>query len=143
MNETEAPSALSPQQLALAYDRFVSARWRGEDEAADPVATWFEAHWVMQPPPEPDAPPGGASVLGGGGRGIRWYALGELVYGYVPGHDEGCYRVEVVEAVPALTDPWQATPSSRQDPLTLENALTDHVLSHTPTAVRSRSSGRM
>jgi hypothetical protein len=142
MNEIESPSALSPQQLALAYDRLVSARWRGEDEAADPVAMWFEAHWVNQPPPEPDAPPGGASVLGGGGRGIRWYAQGELVFGYVPGHGEGCYCVETAEAVPTLADPWQVTSSPRQDPIPMGKALTDQVLSHTPTAVLTRDSDR-
>ena len=80
MNETESAATLSPQQLARAYDRFVSARWRGEDEAADPVALWFEAHWVSEPSPEPETPPASASVLGASGRGIHWYARGDQVF---------------------------------------------------------------
>ena len=63
MNETETASTLSPQLLARAYDRFVSARWRGVDEAADPVAVWFEAHWVSEPSPEPEMPPASASPI--------------------------------------------------------------------------------
>lgn len=111
MNEMESAPTLSPQQLAQAYDRFVSARWRGEDEAADPVAMWFEAHWVSEPSPEPETPPAGASVLGASGRGIHWYARGDQLLGYVPGHDEGCYRVAAGETMPALTSPWDAAPS--------------------------------
>lgn len=113
MNETESASTLSPQQLARAYDRFVSARWRGEDEAADPVAMWFEAHWVSEPSPEPETPPAGASVLGASGRGIHWYARGDQLLGYVPGHDEGCYRVAAGETMPILASPWDAVPSPR------------------------------
>jgi hypothetical protein len=113
MNESESVSTLSPQLLARAYDRFVSARWRGEDEAADPVALWFEAHWVSEPSPEPETPPAGASVLGASGRGIHWYARGDQLLGYVPGHDEGCYRVAAGETMPALTSPWDASPSPR------------------------------
>lgn len=113
MNETESVSTLSPQLLARAYDRFVSARWRGEDEAADPVAMWFEAHWVCEPSPEPETPPASASVLGASGRGIHWYARGDQLLGYVPGHEEGCYRVATGETMPALTSPWDAVPSPR------------------------------
>ena len=113
MNETESASTLSPQLLARAYDRFVSARWRGEDEAADPVALWFEAHWVAEPSPEPEMPPASASVLGASGRGIHWYARGDQLLGYVPGHSEGCYRVATGETMPALTSPWDSLPSPR------------------------------
>ena len=113
MNDLEAVSTLSPQQLARAYDCFVSARWRGEDEAADPVALWFEAHWVTEPSPEPETPPASASVLGASGRGIHWYARGDQLLGYVPGHDEGCYRVAAGETMPALTSPWDTAPARR------------------------------
>lgn len=111
MNETESVMTLSPQQLARAYDCFVSARWRGEDEAADPVAMWFEAHWVTESSPEPETPPVSASVLGASGRGIHWYARGDQLLGYVPGHDEGCYRVAAGETMPALTSPWDTAPA--------------------------------
>jgi hypothetical protein len=103
---TARHSAISPTEIALVYDRFVSARWRGEDEAADTFATWFEAHWTGQAPPEPDDPPQGASTLGGGGTGIRWYAQDDVVLGYVAGRADGCYRVAAGETVPRLTDPW-------------------------------------
>jgi hypothetical protein len=99
-------SQLSPQNLALAYDRLIAARWRGEDAAADVCAAWFEAHWTVQAPPEPDDPPGAASVLGGAGHGIRWYARDRIIFGYVTGRP-GCYRVSTSDAIPAVTPPWE------------------------------------
>jgi hypothetical protein len=134
MNESESVSTLSPQLLACAYDRFVSARWRGEDEAADPVALWFEAHWVSEPSPEPETPPAGASVLGASGRGIHWYALGDQVLGYVPGHVEGCYRVAAGETMPVLASPWDA--ASAQERTLSESLAADRVLSHKPANAR-------
>jgi hypothetical protein len=41
-------------------------------------------------------------VLGDSGAGIRWYARGETVLGYVSRRPNGCYRVPMREAVPAL-----------------------------------------
>jgi hypothetical protein len=113
MDTTAAAPPLSPQALALAYDRFVSARWRGEDEVADAFAAWFEAHWTGQAPPEPDSPPAAASILGGAGTGIRWYALEDSVLGYVGESVAGCYRVSPHEIAPVLLDPWQATQTDR------------------------------
>lgn len=111
MDTAEEVSALSVEELARVYDRFVSARWRGEDEVADAFATWFEAHWTGQAPPEPDDPPQGASVLGGSGAGIRWYARDDIVLGYVTGRTGGCYRVATGEEIPSLTTPWDAVPA--------------------------------
>ena len=122
MQTAEDQSTLSPEELARVYDRFVSARWRGEDEAADAFATWFEAHWTGQAPPEPDDPPQGASLLGGSGAGIRWYARNDVVLGYVTGRSDGCYRVDAGEEIPSLTAPWDALPSNRSQ--------TDQVISH-------------
>jgi hypothetical protein len=112
MSTAEDESALNPEELARVYDRFVSARWRGEDEAADAFATWFEAHWTGQAPPEPDDPPQGASLLGGSGAGIRWYARNDVVLGYVTGRAGGCYRVDAGEEIPSLTAPWDAVPTN-------------------------------
>lgn len=112
MSTAEEESALNPEALARVYDRFVSARWRGEDEAADAFATWFEAHWTGQAPPEPDDPPQGASLLGGSGAGIRWYARNDVVLGYVTGRAGGCYRVAAGEEIPSLTAPWDAVPAN-------------------------------
>ena len=108
MDETRATAdpQVSPRQLALTYDRVVSAHWRGETDTAIVLDTWFEAHWSDQAPPEPDAPPEGTSVLGDSGAGIRWYARDEAVLGYVSRRPDGCYRVPVREAVPAFMDSW-------------------------------------
>jgi hypothetical protein len=97
---------VSPRQLALTYDRVVSAHWRGETDTAIALDTWFEAHWSDQAPPEPDAPPEGTSVLGDSGAGIRWYALDEAILGYVSRRPDGCYRVPMREAVPAFMASW-------------------------------------
>jgi hypothetical protein len=103
--ETADP-LVSPRQIALTYDRVVSAHWRGETDTATALDAWFEAHWSDQAPPEPDAPPEGTSVLGDSGAGIRWYARDEAVLGYVSRRPNGCYRVPMREAVPALKDSW-------------------------------------
>ena len=97
---------VSPRQIALTYDRVISAHWRGETDTAISLDAWFEAHWSDQAPPEPDAPPEGTSVLGDSGAGIRWYARDEAVLGYVSRRPDGCYRVPVREAVPAFMDSW-------------------------------------
>ena len=99
-------SPVSPRDLALAYDRVVSAHWRGETEAATAIGTWFEAHWSDQAPPEPDEPPESTSFLGGAGSGIRWYTRDEAVLGYVSRRDDGCYRVRTTEAMPSLIASW-------------------------------------
>jgi hypothetical protein len=97
---------VSPREIALAYDRVVSAHWRGETEEATAVGTWFEAHWSDLAPPEPDDPPEGTSVLGDSGSGIRWYARDEVVVGYVSRRPDGCYRVPMREVMPPLRASW-------------------------------------
>ena len=97
---------VSPRELSLTYDRVVSAHWRGETDTATTLDAWFEAHWSDQAPPEPDAPPEGTSVLGDSGAGIRWYARDETILGYVSRRPNGCYRVPMREAMPALKASW-------------------------------------
>ena len=97
---------VSPRKIALTYDRVVSAHWRGETDTATTLDAWFEAHWSDQAPPEPDVPPEGTSVLGDSGAGIRWYARDEAILGYVSRRPNGCYRVRMREAVPALNASW-------------------------------------
>jgi hypothetical protein len=101
-----ANSLVSPRQIALTYDRVVSAHWRGETDTATALDAWFQAHWSEQAPPEPDAPPEGTSVLGDSGAGIRWYTRNETVVGYISRRPDGCYRVPLREAVPPLQDSW-------------------------------------
>jgi hypothetical protein len=122
-----ADALVSPRQIALTYDRVVSAHWRGETDTAIAFDEWFEAHWSDQAPPEPDAPPEGTSVLGDSGAGIRWYTLDEAVLGYAS-RRPGCYRVPMRETLPALMASW--------DILELEAARQpdrDHLLHHTGT----------
>ena len=108
MNEARecADPQVSPRQIALTYDRVISAHWRGETDTATAFDEWFEAHWSDQAPPEPDAPPEGTSVLGDSGAGIRWYARDATVLGYVSRRPDGCYRVLMREALPALLASW-------------------------------------
>ena len=117
---------VNPREVALAYDRVVSAHWRGETDEATSIGTWFEAHWSDQAPPEPDDPPEGTSILGGAGSGIRWYARDDVVLGYVSRRDDGCYRVRMSEAVPSLIASWDILEreATRQPD-------TDHLLRHT------------
>lgn len=125
--ETADP-LVSPRQIALTYDRVISAHWRGETDTASALDAWFEAHWSDQAPPEPEVPPEGTSVLGDSGAGIRWYARDDVVLGYVSRRPDGCYRVPIQESVPSFQASW--------DLLELEAAQrpdTDHLLHHTGT----------
>jgi hypothetical protein len=121
-----ADPLISPRQIALTYDRVVSAHWRGETDTASALDAWFEAHWSEQAPPEPEVPPEGTSVLGDSGAGIRWYVRDDVVLGYVSRRPDGCYRVLMQEAVPSLQASW--------DLLELEAARqpnTDDLVQHT------------
>jgi hypothetical protein len=124
-----ADPVVSPRQVALTYDRVVSAHWRGETDMATAFDAWFEAHWSDQAPPEPDAPAEGTSVLGDSGAGIRWYARDEAILGYVSRRPDGCYRVPTREVLPALVASW--------DILEMEATRqpdTDDLLRHTGTS---------
>lgn len=138
MHHTSDSAAIGPLRLAQAYDAFISARWRGDDECADAGTAWFEAHWSGQAPPEPEGPPEAASVLGAAGHGIRWYARGGLVLGYAGEQATGCYQIAEDEALPASSPPWRSplnlpasdrvlnhggAPSSRGDGLEARGAL--------------------
>jgi hypothetical protein len=120
---------VSPRQIALTYDRVISAHWRGETDTASALDAWFEAHWSDQAPPEPEVPPDGTSVLGDSGAGIRWYARDDVVLGYVSRRPDGCYRVPMQESVPAFQASWdllQLEASRRPD--------MDYLLHHTGTS---------
>jgi hypothetical protein len=126
--QAAADPLASPRQIALTYDRVVSAHWRGETDTASAFDAWFEAHWSNQAPPEPEAPPEGTSVLGDSGAGIRWYVCDDVVLGFVTRRPDGCYRVPMREAVPSLEASW--------DLLELEAARqpdSDYLLDHSST----------
>ena len=126
---------VSPRELALAYDRVVSAHWRGETEEATAVGTWFEAHWSDQAPPEPDDPPEGTSVLGDSGSGIRWYVRDEAVVGYVSRRPDGCYRVARREVMPPLMASWDILELEATRQPNVDHLL--HQTSKSPAAVQS------
>src|SRR3954454_18995485 len=105
--ETEGAPEVDPEQLARTFDRVIAAHWRGQDDVAVSGAAWFEAHWTRQAPPEPSEPPIAASVLAGAGSGIRWYAQDHVVFGYMSGRSDGCYRVTSDDPVPVLVAPWE------------------------------------
>ena len=92
----------SPHQLALAYDRYVAALWRGEEAEARAFAAWLERYWVDEGPAELADHPYVVSVLGGAGAGIRWYACGETVVGYVGSRAQGCFQVPTDAAPPPI-----------------------------------------
>lgn len=87
---------LSPRTLAGLYDLHLAAVWRGH-ESSSIFGDWFEARWYAGRAAEPARPPDAFSVLGGAGAGIRWYAVGETILGFVGGR-RGCYLVARSEA---------------------------------------------
>ncbi len=86
--------------LARSYDQAVAALWRGDGETARRFERWLAPFWDDDGPSEPVDQVSELSVLGSGGRGIRWYATPTEVRGYVSGR-RGCYRVPVNAIYPA------------------------------------------
>lgn len=95
---------VSASVVALAYDRYVSAVWRGEGTTASSFATWLESFWRVPALPEPGHGPDGVSFCGGRG-GLRWYDTTAGILGYVPGRPNGCYHVDPAAEPPALPSP--------------------------------------
>jgi hypothetical protein len=93
----------SAQQLARAYDRYVSAVWRGETEATHRFAAWLRGCWGLGAPPEPPTPPAAVSALGGAGASIRWHETPDAVYGYIPGVPLRCYQIPRDADVPDVS----------------------------------------
>jgi hypothetical protein len=83
----------TPHELALAYDRYASALWRGDVAEARAFAAWLGDYWVDEGSIEPTDHPHVVSVLGGAGAGIRWYSRGTTIVGYVGDGRRGCYQV--------------------------------------------------
>lgn len=94
--------ATTAEQLAQAYDRYVSALWRGESEEVRRFAAWLKGCWGIGEAPEPEGPPAAVSALGGAGTSIRWYETDGEVRGYIPGVPLRCYRVPADAEPPAL-----------------------------------------
>ena len=90
----------SARDLALRYDEYVSALWRGDASTAHAFGAWLEARWRGDGPPEPEACPDAISACGGAGKGIRWYETAAGILGYVPGR-QGCFQISRA-AVPPM-----------------------------------------
>jgi hypothetical protein len=108
--------------LALSYQRWASACWRG-DTLAPVFATQLSAYWRPALPPKPTSRPDAISPHGGGGRGIHWYQTDDEVLGYVPGAAGG-YQVPV-SAIPQLVR-CTHTPPGR----TLDGSLDELAMPH-------------
>ena len=90
----------SARKLALLYDQYVAAVRAGDQEIVDAFADWLGDFWDAGPP-EPTVEPSAISLLGGVGRGVRWYETEDAVLGYVRGwRRRGCYRVPLAELAP-------------------------------------------
>jgi hypothetical protein len=85
---------MTPEYLATTFDLAVSSLWRG-DQADAPFLTWLDQFRTDVQQPSPSGLPHAYSVLGGGGRGIRWYASGGAILGLPGDSQEVCYRVPV------------------------------------------------
>ena len=94
----------SADQLARAYDRYVSALWRGESDEVHRFAVWLKGWWGVGAPAEPGRRPDAISALGGAGTSIRWYEVDGLVLGYIPGVPHRCYRVPTDAAPPVIAE---------------------------------------
>lgn len=86
----------SARRLARLYDQYVAAVQRGDEETAQAFAEWLGAFWDDGPAEPTAAAPAAVSLLGGVGRGVRWYETDDRVFGYVRGWKRrGCYQVPI------------------------------------------------
>jgi hypothetical protein len=95
---------LTPRTLAGLYDLHLAAVWRGH-APSNMFNDWLEAHWCPDAPSEPPSPPDAVRVLGGAGAGIRSYAAGEAIVGFVAGRSYGSYVVARDEQPPRSPSP--------------------------------------
>lgn len=89
------------REMARTCDLYVSALWRGESEEVVRFSRWLRNHWALGPD-EPGSMPAAFSAVGGGGAGIRWYEVGGMIYGYIPGVAMRCYQIPKAAEPPAL-----------------------------------------
>ncbi len=97
---------LTPRDLALAFDRCLTAMVQGDNEAAMRFISWLE--WFRDPtlPLEPDTPPDAASFPIHRGEGLRWYQADGAILGY-DGCASCCYRIPVdAEPPPLAHEPY-------------------------------------
>ncbi len=96
-----APPITPALALALAYDRYVAALWRGESEEVRRFGVWLKGCWGLGPP-EPAGAPAAVSALVGAGTSIRWHQVDGVLFGYIPGVPHRCYQVPADAEPPAI-----------------------------------------
>jgi len=110
----------SARAMALAFLSFESAYWRGEATSA--FATRLGSYWQPDLPPMPAAVPDAFSPHGASGRGISWYEMHGVVFGYSGGARRGyCIPVVaipgLVHSSPGVASTTATTSASARDPL--------------------------
>ena len=105
----------SAAELAVPYDGYVCALWRGESDQVRRLATWLNGRSRLGGPASPSSPPAAVSTLGGSGTSIRWHEADGFVLGYIPGVPHRCYRVPMDADPPVIPVPWsrETVPSRR------------------------------
>lgn len=92
---------VSAQDVASAYNRYISACWRGDAPKAD-LGRWLEAYRRNARPPA-DCSPAACSPHAAGGRGIAWFDTATHVIG-VTGDGAESFAVPVEAAIPPLSE---------------------------------------
>ena len=123
------------RQLAQAYDRYVSAVWRGETDETQRFAAWLKGCWGLGGPDEPAASPTAISALGGAGASIRWHETPATIFGYIPGVPHRCYQVPRDAVMP------DAAPTSRQ-PSSVSISTSRSTTAGSPSRVRGNRGRR-
>jgi hypothetical protein len=98
--------AMTPQELALRFDRCVAAaaEWPWRNPEACAFADWLAGFWAPACPVAPAGPPDATNAAEGRMDGIRWFAVGEAILGYVAEHARGCYRVPSAARLPSMIE---------------------------------------
>ncbi len=93
---------ITADELARAYDRYVTALWRGESDEVPRFGVWLKERWGLGGSPEPAEAPAAIGALGGAGTSIRWYERDGMVLRSIPGVVHRCYQVPRDEEPPAI-----------------------------------------
>ena len=91
---------LTPQDLALVYDRYVADRRRDNLDAAATFDSWLATFWAADGLSEPAEDPDAISCLGEPASAVRWYMRRGTILGYEPGYPLGCYQVPITARLP-------------------------------------------
>jgi hypothetical protein len=100
------PVPLTTRRLAQSVDQHLAALWRGDEDVDHAFFRWLASWWEATDSTRPALQPDAVSVLGAGGVGIHWYQTTTEILGYVPGREDGCYRVPITSSPPNPETVW-------------------------------------